>query len=596
MNWKCGTRDVECPDAASGLRNAARTGRRATARRRAVAALLLASGILSAGAAALNRPNASENLVPVEFSVTDAASGVFVPARITLTDTNGALLNFRRSNRSGPVALRRGLVYTRGTPATLQLPPGTYDVFATRGMEWSRAERRIVVRPGVPLHVPLKIRREVDTTGFIAADTHVHTLTFSGHGDASLEERVLTLAGEGVELAVATDHNHNTDYRPVQEKMQVTEFFTPLTGNEVTTALGHMNAFPLNPNEPPPNHRLDSWIKLVNEIRSKGAKVVILNHPRWPTLARCPFTEFGLNRLSGEFRDQPTFPFDAVELANALVPQPDPLYIVRDWLALLNRGYRVTGVGASDTHTVGDPPGQARSYVPSRTDDPARIDVEEACERFRRGEISMSLGIFADVWVDGLWKMGQTNTLRNDAVEVALRVAAPSWVTPRVAVVFLNGREVARKPVLARAPKHPTDARLAFRLPRPKHDAYLVCAVVGDGVGHPSWTTREKFTLAVTNPVFLDADGDGRYSSPHAQALAALERAGDSPDAQWAAALAADDAVAIQMLSLMRERWPPEKRTELENRIRAAGPQRPAFRDYIEYPLPAVDGAARRGS
>ncbi len=550
-----------------------------------VAALVV--GMLGVREAAARPPNEAGPAVPVELSVVDAASGRFVPARITLTDTNGALVNFRRSNRSNAVAQRRGLVYTRGTPVTLELPPGTYHVFATRGMEWSRAERRVVVRAGRPVSVVLKILREVDTTGFVAADTHVHTLTYSGHGDASIEERMLTLAGEGVELAVATDHNHNTDYRPAQAQMQVSEFFTPVTGNEVTTRLGHMNAFPLDPVARPPEHRLDSWIKLVNEIRSKGARVVILNHPRWPTLARCPFTEFGLNRLSGEFRDQPTFPFDAVELANALVPQPDPLYVVRDWLALLNRGYRVTGVGASDTHTVGDPPGQARSYVPSRTDDPAQIDVADACERFRRGEITMSLGIFADVWVNERWKMGQTHTLADGPVRVTLRVAAPSWVKPRCAMVFLNGREVARKPVLSRAPEHPTDALVEFRLPRPKNDAHLVCVVVGDGVDHPSWTTREKFTLAVTNPVFLDADGDGQYSSPHAQALAALERAGDSFEAQWAAARATeDDAVAIQMLSLMRDRVPAGLRSELEKRIRQAGTQRPAFRDYIEYPLP----------
>ncbi|MDW8310296.1 MAG: CehA/McbA family metallohydrolase, partial [Verrucomicrobiales bacterium] len=485
---------------------------------------------MSAVGAPAGRPNNGRPFVPVEFSVTDAASGRFVPARITITDTNGVLLNFRRSNRSEAVAMRRGLFYMRGTPTTVELPPGTYNVYATRGMEWSRAERRIVVRPGAPLHVSLKIAREVDTTGFVAADTHVHTLTYSGHGDASMEERMLTLAGEGVELAVATDHNHNTDYRPVQEKMQVTEYFTPVTGNEVTTQIGHMNAFPLDPKDRPPDHRLDTWVKLADEMRAKGAKVVVLNHPRWPSLARCPFTEYGLNRLSGEFRDQPTYPFDAVELANASVLEPDPLYIVRDWFALLNRGYRVTGVGSSDTHTVGDPPGEARSYVPSRTDDPARIDVEDACARFRRGEIIVSLGIFADVWVDDFWKMGQTNALRDETVRVRLRVAAPSWVTPRMAMVFLNGREVARKPVLTRAPKQPTDARVEFRLPRPKNDAYLVCVVVGDGVNHPAWRIQEKYTQAVTNPVFLDGDGDGHYSSPHAQALATLARAGESLD------------------------------------------------------------------
>jgi hypothetical protein len=531
-------------------------------------------------------PGAAGAWETVTVSVSDAQTRAPVPARITITDAQDELFKFRRSNRAPDTAMRRGVVYTRGTPTALELPPGTYHLYATRGMEWSRAAEKIFVRPGRPLAVKLTLRREVDTTGFIAADTHVHTLTFSGHGDASIEERMLTLAGEGVEMAVATDHNHNTDYRPYQRQMQVTDYFTPVTGNEVTTPVGHMNAFPLDPRADPPQHKLHNWVKLVDGIRAKGARVVILNHPRWPNLARSPLTTFGLNRRSGEFRGREPFPFDAMELANAQAPQPDPLYVVNDWFALLNRGYKITGAGASDSHTVFDPPGQARSYVPSRTDDPAQLDVDEACGHFVRGETSVSLGIFADVWVDGRHKMGHTNTLRGDTVSVRLRVAAPSWVRPRRALVFLNGQCVAERAVYTRAPQRPTDASLEFQLPRPAHDAYLVCVALGDGVAHPSWMTKEKFTMAVTNPVFLDADGDGRYSSPRDLAWAALQRAGSSPDQQWEAVAAADDVVAVQMLSLLRERWPADQQAGLENRIRAAG--RPALRDYLEYPLPAV--------
>ena len=45
-------------------------------------------------------------------------------------------------------------------------------------------------------------------------DTHIHTLELSGHGDASVVERALTLAGEGIELAIATEHNRVADYSP----------------------------------------------------------------------------------------------------------------------------------------------------------------------------------------------------------------------------------------------------------------------------------------------------------------------------------------------------------------------------------------------
>lgn len=394
---------------------------------------------------------------------------------------------------------------------------------------------------------------------------------------------MLSLAGEGVEMAVSTDHNHQTDYRPYQQKMSVTDYFTPVTGNEVTTPVGHMNAFPLDSKAEVPAYKLTNWVQLVDGIRAKGAKVVVLNHPRWPTLAKCPFTVFGLNRISGDFREDQKFTFDAVELANSLVPQPDALYVVKDWFALMNAGHKVTGAGASDTHSVGEPPGMSRCYVPSKTDDPTKIDVNEVCEHYKRGEASVSLGIFADILVDDRYKMGSTNTVRGNSVYVRLRVAAPSWVTPRRAMLFLNGQMVEERAVLAR---HPTDQVIHFTLKKPVHDGYIVCVVLGDGALHPSWKTKENFTMAVTNPVFLDADGDGKYANPRAQAIAALKRTGTSFESQWHAVTQADDVVAVQMMSLIRETASQTDLTTLESRIREAAVKHPYFRDYIDSPLP----------
>lgn len=524
----------------------------------------------------------------VLVSVTDARSGQPVPARVTVTDLAGNRVELHRSKMTDDSAMREGLIYLRGTPTWFELPEGDYVVYATRGLEWSRGEQRLLVRGNAAAEARLRIEREVRTTGFIAADTHLHTVTFSGHGDASIEERMLTLAGEGVELAVATDHNHNTDYLPHQQQMGVGGYFTAVTGNEVTTAIGHMNGFPLDPKATPPDHKLGSWVQLVDAIRAKGAKVVILNHPRWPSLPKSPFTQFGLNRVSGDFRADVKFPFDGMELANALTPQPDPLYLFRDWFALLNSGEKITGVGASDSHTVGEPVGQSRSYVPSRTDDPAKIDVDDACNRFLRGETSISLGIFADVLVDGRYKMGHTNSVRGATVSVRLRVAAPSWVTPRRALLFLNGQQVQERAVLAGAPRKPTDVLMDFVVQKPAHDAYLVCVVLGDGASHPSWQTAEKFTLAATNPVFLDTDGDGQYSSPRDLALAALQRAGISTDHQWEAIATTDDVVAVQMLSLMRQYWPQSEQEELQKRIQEASARRPIFREFLDYPQPPI--------
>ena len=84
------------------------------------------------------------------------------------------------------------------------LPAGEYTVYAGRGFEYSLASQAIAVSVGKQAHLAMAIRREVPTEGYVACDTHVHTLTHSGHGDATVEERMITLAAEGIELPIAT--------------------------------------------------------------------------------------------------------------------------------------------------------------------------------------------------------------------------------------------------------------------------------------------------------------------------------------------------------------------------------------------------------
>jgi hypothetical protein len=70
--------------------------------------------------------------------------------------------------------------------------------------------------------------------------------------------------------------------------------------------------------------------------------------------------------------------------------------------------------------------------------------------------------------------------------------------------------------------------------------------------------------------------------------LALLKQAGDSAGAQWESLTQADDAVAVQMVSVIRQSWPDTEQANLESRIREAAIKRPIFRDYIESPLPPI--------
>ncbi len=481
---------------------------------------------------------------PVRVRVRDAQNRSPLPARITAVDAQGkpALILYGERPQT---AVREGVIYVPDDGASFELPIGTYSVYATRGPEWSVATQTLTLAEGGSTELEFELRREVDTRGFVAADTHIHTLQFSGHGDASADERQVTLAGEGVELAVATDHNHNTDYAPYQRSLGLSRHFTAVVGNEVTTDVGHFNGFPLKAGDALPDHKLSNYVQIVAGIRAKGAKVVILNHPRWPSHEDSPFGNHHLDPLLGRFDPPLELTVDATEMINATTEEREPMLLFRDWFALLNRGVRIFAVGSSDSHTVGEPVGQGRTYVPSASDDPARIDVDAACEAIKNGRTSIGMGIFASLRVgDGA---GPGDTVSGAAkLAFELRVQAPSWVRARKAQMFVNG-VVREERDVPHAENAATDARLDFELTPHAHDSWVVFVVTGDGVDGPYWPQLNAYTLAATNPVFVDVDGDGWQS---ARELAQRWVSAAANDDELRARLAsADSAVRVHVLA-----------------------------------------------
>src|SRR5205823_10888089 len=127
---------------------------------------------------------------------------------------------------------------------------------------------------------------------------------FSGHGDATADERAVTVAGEGLLLPVSAEHNRQVDYHAAAARQGVRRHFTPVVGNEVTTGVGHFNVFPLKADGPVPDWKAKDWKTLFPEIRdSGGAGVVVLNHPRDRHLNFRPFGPERFVALSGEDLD-----------------------------------------------------------------------------------------------------------------------------------------------------------------------------------------------------------------------------------------------------------------------------------------------------
>ncbi len=498
-----------------------------------------------------------------EVAVTDAETGAALPCRLTLVDAHDVLMPWRGAEGQR-LAVRTGVIYTGEGQARVTTRPGTYLLYANRGFEYSVATQKFSLAAGETKRLALQIRREVPTPGFVACDSHIHTLTYSRHGDATIDERMLTIAGEGIEVAIATDHNHHADYTEPAVRNGVQRHFTPVVGNEVTTKAGHFNAFPVPAAGPIPNAELTDWTQLLLNIRSvTGAKVITLNHPRDLHANFIPFGPDNFDAQTGELKPGAKFDCDAVEVVTSAAMQSDLMQLYRDWFALLNRGLRIAAIAASDTHQVSEfILGQARTYVACSATDPARISIDEICDSYRAGRLLVSFGLLTQMTVNDRFTVGDLATGLDDELRVTVDVFGPSWVRADRVEVFANGIKIAEQAIepSARVQK----ARAQWKIRRPKHDVHLVAIASGPGVTAPYWEvprpyqpTSKIFTPRVvgsTNAIWIDGDGDGKFTAARGYAALLVERAGHDAARLQAALGGYDAAVAVQAADLARGR------------------------------------------
>jgi hypothetical protein len=514
------------------------------------------------------------------------------PCRVTVLNKQGALVALGAASGPGR-AVRPGVVYTADGRARFGLPAGDYTVHAGRGFEYGVASAALALRPGDVARQELVLRRQVPTEGWVSCDTHVHSLTWSGHGDATADERVVAIAGEGVELPVATEHNRQVDYHAAAVRQGVRGWFTPVVGNEVTTAVGHFNVFPAPAGGRVPDFQVKDWSRLGVSIAERtAAPVVVLNHPYD---LHAGFRPFGPERhlaLTGERLDGRELPANALEVVNSGAQQSDVLRPYRAWFGLLFRGLPLTPVGASDSHDVSRYiVGQGRTYVRCRDDRPGHIDVAAAVKSLREGRVLVSCGLLAEITVNGKYGPGDLAPAPGE-VRVKVRVLGPDWVTAEKVELYANGHKLREARV--------TDGKRAgvkweeeWRLPRFRHDAWLAAVASGPGVRELYWPIAkpyqptspvvERRVLGATGAVWLDADGDGKRTSAREYA----ERLWREADGKWPGLVKAlggyDEAVAAQAPSLLRARGTRPDDAAVLAAAANAGPQvERAFQAYRE--------------
>lgn len=506
------------------------------------------------------------------------AGGSLIPARITITNATGTLQPF-----SGSPAARPGYIYTGNGRALIALPEGTYKLYAGRGFEYGVDSTTVVIEKGKRIHHEFSIKREVSTTGWISSDTHIHTFTWSGHGDATDVERVLTIAGEGIELPIFTEHNLQVDFRTVAKDQGVDRYFTPVTGNEVTTPVGHFNIFPLTPGKAEIDHRVKNWKALSDNLGDmKDSKAIILNHARDIHSNFRPFDPRIHLSGAGMRIDGWEFPANAMEVINSGAQQTDRMELTRDWFGMLNHGHFIAPAGGSDSHDVSRYiVGQARTYIRCNDEDPANIDVQEAVRNFRQGNVMVSFGLLAEIEVNDAYGPGEL-VPASDEIKISVRVAGPAWTRAERVVLYANGKKIREEKI--------EDQQAAgikwsgsWNLTMPAHDVFLVALAEGPDSHAPYWPIGRPYQptspdwvggiFGLSGAVWLDADRNGKRDAAGDYARKLHEQVAGDFAALMQKLASYDEAVAIQVAALLHKEGKKLTGTEISKALRRASPE-----------------------
>jgi len=487
----------------------------------------------------LNICNATFALSPlsgVTFNITDV-TGKDTPCKVQFIGTGKTA-----TPNLGPQNRAHGCVdqwHSETGKFRVALDPGTYRLVVTRGIEHDHLVREVVVKPGAFTAVAGTLKRVVDTRGWVSTDFHNHS-TPSGDNQCGTDDRIINLAAEHIEFAPTTEHNRLYDWAPHIKKLGLSEQISTVVGLELTGggAGSHHNAFPLPKPQPfaqdggAPVFQNDPRLNAISLQNMGGWNPDRWVHVNHPNLAE-KFWDRNLDgKPDGGFAGYEKY-INAIETQNfrgnaILATAPWTLYRrgtreqvreVREfvWLQMLNQGYRTRAIAVADAHSVyGNGVGGWRTYVPSSTDAPAKIDYKEIIRNAKAGQLMLTTGPFLEVTANGALAGSDLNA-KAGAVTLAVKVQCTDWVDIDRVQVLVNGRQAPEYNFTRKShPKFFTNGIVKFDRNievKLKADAHLIVVAMGENhdlkTGYGTSTNARLKPCAYINPIWVDVDGGG---------------------------------------------------------------------------------------
>jgi hypothetical protein len=430
----------------------------------------------------------------------------------------------------------QNLVYSPHGQFRQAIAPGTYDVIISHGPEYDAVFTSWTGRAGEATPLEARLRRSVETPGWISSDFHSHSSP-SGDNTSSQRGRVLNLLCEHIEFAPCTEHNRITSYVPHLEHYRAEALMATCSGIELTgqpLPLNHQNAFPLvqrprtqdgggpasDANPVVQIERLALW-----DHRSQ--KVVQGNHPNLMQMLGDRdldgVPDGGFERMLSSMDVVEVHPPHQILNFPTSVERRDRPNRIFNWLQLLNQGYRVPGVVNTDAHYNFHGSGWLRNYLKSPTDDPHEITTADMVHAAEAGHIMMTNGPFLEVSAQAHVNDQPRHALPGDdlvaeggKVRMRVRVQCANWLDINRVQIYVNGRPAAEHDYRrashgalfgSTTVKFAHDVELSLAA-----DAHLIVVAAGEGLklGPVAGPTHgEDMPIALSNPIFVDVDTNG---------------------------------------------------------------------------------------
>ena len=464
----------------------------------------------------------------VTWDVRDADTGRPIPCKLTFIGVDGtpnpAFTHTDIGRPEGEMAISAfHRVFSAVGGEDVRVPPGTYDIYVSRGPEWDVSVHRKVKVEKDNLTITAQLRHVVDTRGWLSADFHVHAAP-SPDSIVPLTHRILEFVADGIDMIVSTDHNSVTDYAPSIKQLGLGAFITSARGDELTTnGWGHYGAFPLAQDLARAGqgsilvHGHNAKEIFANVHEHAPEAIIDVHHPRIdPGVGYFILGQFDPHSDRAG-RPGFSFDFDAIEVLNGY-QDPERRSVDRtidDWLGLLNHGHLVTATGNSDTHHLTyNMGGYPRNYIRVADDRPDHVTPGEVAGAVKAHHAFFTTGPFIRFHA-GKGDMGDLVPAPGGTATLDIEVDAAPWISVSRVILYVSGKEAKRWPI----PESPKVERFhvthTIDLPA---DGYAVIRVDGDKIMAPVVGDSRNFgvfPLALSNPIFFDVNGNGRYDPEH---------------------------------------------------------------------------------